>query len=281
MKLLVNKNCSGYHWFECNLAGEDEYIKMYEAQSVNKVSSYLSGLRVYGQFDYCLIKDNKEYLLAINNIHGKERDVFDRPTSIKLIFVGNKDEAKLLLKILLTSLEDFDTFSAITNSCFASSSMSDPMYVRCNWEKLQKLIQDIDQKELNPNAEKLLSDPMLRLVTVSPENSIAMGKNGLGFSDKEIKKAKEALMSLPVDQYFKTTSINNSEKDVLPETNGLRTELSLLKEDNKRLKDLLYAAKQKHSHDMTYFQKRFRFYKGLIAISGTVIIALIILYISK
>lgn len=326
MKLLVNKNCSGYHWFECNLTGDDQYIKMYEAQSVNKVSSFLSGLRVYGQFDYCLIKDNKEYLLAINNIHEKERDVFNRLTSIKLIFVGNKDEAKLLLKILLTSLEDFNTFSTITNSYFASKSTSDPMYVRCNWEKLQKLIQEIDQKELNPKAEKLLTNATLPLIIVSPENSIAMGKNGLGFSDKEIKKAKEALRS--IEPFFKTPSINNPENEDLSEnkpepdtntgstsgtatinddnsdsdkrrretviddsadryselqreTDGLRTEISLLKKDNKRLEDLLYATKQKHIHDMTYSQKKLRCYKGLIAASGAVIIALIILYIFK
>lgn len=213
MKLLVNKNCSGYHWFGCELIGDEQYLKMYEEQSVNQVSSYLGGLRIYGQFEYCLIRDKDTYLLAINNLQEKKKDVFDRSISIKMIFIGDKDNAQLLLKILLTAIEDFDSFSERMNLCFDSSSMSHPIYVRCNWKELRSFIQKIEKKVLTPATEKILDDLSMRLILVSDE-SIAMGRNGLGFSDKEIHKAKENSKALDAGKFFQTTLSSGTEKDI-------------------------------------------------------------------
>lgn len=216
MKLLVNKNCSGYHWFGCKLTGDEQYIKMYEEQSVNQVSSFLGGLRIYGQFEYCLIRDKGAYLLAINNLHEKERDVFGRPISIKMIFIGDENHAQLLLKILLTALEDFNSFSDRMNSCFASSSMSHPIYVRCDWEKLHAFIEEINARTLSATSKKVLENEKMNLIAVSKE-SLAMGKNGLGFNDSEINKAKAALALLDSDKYFLTTPPADSEQEVVSE----------------------------------------------------------------
>lgn len=189
---------------------------MFEEQSVNQVSSYMGGLRIYGQFEYCLIRDNDTYLLAINNLQEKGKDDFDRPISIKMIFIGEKNDAQLLLKILLTALDDFNLFSDRMNSCFASSSMSDPTYVRCDWQKLHEFIEEINVRTLSASSKKVLENEKMNLIAVSKE-SLAMGKNGLGFNDSEINKAKAALASLDSDKYFRVTPPADFKQKVVSE----------------------------------------------------------------
>lgn len=194
MKLFINKNCSGYHWYEVllpetgQLVEPDKYIRMGPARAINEDSAILKGLRMSGQYSYCLAKENGRYVLALNNLPEKRTDPDGRHISVTMIFVAeNEPDRIMLLKILFDYLEDSESFSTRVNDCFVSSIMSNPPSVLCDWIKFDTYLTELSTRNFAPEVGSILPELKGRLLIASPDSQRTM--KDLGFKMSEIDNA--------------------------------------------------------------------------------------------
>lgn len=198
MKLFINKNCSGYHWFEVllpetgQLAEQDKYIRMYPAGAINEDSAILKGLRMSGQYSYCLAKENGRYILALNNLPEKRTDPDGRHISVTMIFVAENEPDRItLLKILFDYLEGVESFSTRVNDCFVSSIMSNPPSVLCDWIKFDTYLTELSTRNFAPGVGSILPGIRGSLLIASPDSQRTM--KDLGFKMSEIDNAVKVI----------------------------------------------------------------------------------------
>lgn len=219
MKLFINKNCSGYHWFEVllpetgQLVEQDKYIRMCPAGTINEDSAILKGLRMSGQYSYCLAKENSRYLLALNNLPEKRTDPDGRHISVTMIFVAeNEPDRIMLLKILFDYLEGVESFSTRVNDCFVSSIMSNPPSVLCDWIKFDTYLTELSTRNFVPEVGSILSGLKGRLLIASPDSQRTM--KDLGFKMGEIDNAVNVIHRNVLSKWLSPVA-ENSEKPII------------------------------------------------------------------
>lgn len=241
MKLFINKNCSGYHWFEVllpeigQLAEQNKYIRMCPAGTINEDSAILKGLRMSGQYSYCLAKENGRYLLALNNLPEKRTDPDGRHISVTMIFVAeNKPDRIMLFKILFNYLEGVESFSTRVNDCFVSSIISNPPSVLCDWIKFGTYLTELSLRNFAPEVGSILPGLKGRLLIASPDSQRTM--RDLGFKMGEIDNAVKVIQ-LKTSQEWLSPVAGNGEKPIVrqqPETASPKEEiLENLVQENK------------------------------------------------
>lgn len=225
MKLFINKNCSGYHWFEVllpetgQLEEQDKYIRMSPAGTINEDSDILKGLRMSGQYSYCLAKENGRHLLALNNLPEKRTDPDGRHISVTMIFVEeNGPDRVMLFKILFDYLEGVKSFSTRVNDCFVSSIMSNPPSVLCDWGKFDTYLTELSMRNFAPEVSSILPGLKGRLLIASPDSQRTM--RDLGFKMNEIDNAVNVIHRNVSSKWLSSVA-ENSEKTIIkqqPET---------------------------------------------------------------
>ena len=190
MKIYINKNCSGFHWFEGDFSSNEEVLKMNYAQPVSEGMKLLEKIMLYAQYEVCLAHENRVYILSLNNIPEKERkDSFGRPLSMQLVFVD--ENLELLWKVLFLRLQQFEEFSEEISKCFAAVIAADPPYVRCRKALLESIFSSCFQKALSQDAEQVVAKASGRLLFVNSDSRTTM-KN-IGFSENEVLNAEHSL----------------------------------------------------------------------------------------
>lgn len=199
MKIYINRNCSGFHWFEGNFPPNEEVLKMNYAKPVSEGLKLLGKIMLYAQYEVCLAYENETYILSLNNIPEKERkDSFGRPLSMQLVFVDKNLE--LLWKVLFLRLQQFEIFSEEISNCFASVIAADPPYVRCKKVLFEKVLDSCREKELSKDAEQVVAKASGRLLFVNSDSRTTM-KN-IGFSENEVLNAEHSLLQCEKIQWM-------------------------------------------------------------------------------
>lgn len=190
MRIYINRNCSGFHWFEGDFPPNGNFLSMNYARPVPEGMRLLERIMLYAQYEVCLAYENETYILSLNNIPEKERkDNFGRPLSMQIVFVNKNLE--LLWKILFLRLQQFENFSEEMSKCFVSVLVADPPYVRCSKSLLESIFSSCLQKALSKDAEQVVAKASGRLLFVNSDSRTTM-KN-IGFSEKEVLNAEHSL----------------------------------------------------------------------------------------
>lgn len=187
MKIFLNKNCSGYHWFEGKISGCEEYVSMQYAEPVPKSMEILRGLMLHSQYETCLAYEQSFYILSLNNLPEHRRtDEFGRPISLQIVFLSKNVEQ--LWKVLFYRLQYKKIFSDLLSKCFVSVMATDDQFVRCNVHSLENLLNSCYAKSFSDAALNISSRENERLLYVNRNSRLVM--NNIGFSEDEIKKAE-------------------------------------------------------------------------------------------
>lgn len=187
MKIYLNKNCSGYHWFEGTISGTDEIISMNYAKPVPESMPILKGLMLHSQYEACMVQENGMYILSLNNIpEHKRTDEFGRPISLQIVFL-NKD-VEPLWKILFNRLQYYKEFSDLLSKCFVSVIASDPQYVRCKKSLIDELLDSCYTKSFSDKASEFVNKNHRRLLYINNGSRTVM--TNIGFSEDEILNAE-------------------------------------------------------------------------------------------
>lgn len=187
MKIYLNKNCSGYHWFECIISDCEEFILMNYAEPVHKSMPILRGLMLHSQYEICMACEKELYILSLNNLPEHRRiDEFGRPISLQIVFLSKNVEE--LWKILFYRLQYDKIFSDSLSKCFDSVMAADGQFVRCNVHLLDDLLNSCYAKGFSDMALKILSRNNEKLLYVNKRSRLVM--NNIGFSEEEVEKAE-------------------------------------------------------------------------------------------
>lgn len=221
MLLYICKNCSGYHWFQCQLPDSYECDNVTPIIQMGRVTNNITDielirkLRISAQYDYCFIKDEKKFILALNNIPEHRRGNDGRPISIRLIFIAEPSQKILLFKILLDMVCNFTSFATLLDKCFRQSLESD--CVLCSWKNLSGYFEKLGKQKVSQTIVPSLSQISGKLIAASPESTRTMRE--LGFSDSEIKKAIRLLSTSNTAQLLisNTEPIGSTIEDNAPE----------------------------------------------------------------
>ena len=236
MKIYINRNCSGFHWFEGDFSANEEILKMNYAKPVPENMERLKKVMLYTQHELCLAYENGMYILSLNNIPEIERkDSYGRPLSMQLVLVD--ENIGLLWKILFYRLQQFENFSKEMSDCFASVLVADPPYVRCKKTLLENLFNSCSKKELSEDAKKIISGTTGRLLFVNDESRTTM-KN-VGFLENEILKAEHSLKQCEHIQWLIEPTLGPDPIRILKEEN------ERLRKENEDLKNEIESLKTK------------------------------------
>ena len=243
MKIYINRNCAGFHWFEGDFSANEEILKMNYEKSVPENMERLKKIKLYTQHKLCLACENGMYILSLNDIPEKDRkDSYGRPLSMQLVLVD--ENIGLLWKVLFYRLQQFESFSKEISDCFASVLVADPPYVRCKKTLLENLFNSCSEKELSEEAKKVVSGATGSLLFVNDESRTTM-KN-IGFSENEILKAEHSLKQCEHIQWLIYPIEGPDPIEILKkEIERLKEEIERLKNENtsfdeiKNLKDKL------------------------------------------
>lgn len=187
MKVYLNKNCSGYHWFETEVSGCEDFISMNYAQPAPESMPILKGLMLHSQYEMCLSCENGTYILSINNIpEHKRTDEIGRPISLQIVFLSKNVEQ--LWKILFYRMQYDKMFSELLSKCFVSVMAAEGQFVRCDLRLLHELLNSCYAKGFSDQALKISSRKNEKLLYVNKGSRLVM--NNIGFSEDEIKKAE-------------------------------------------------------------------------------------------
>lgn len=221
MLLYICKNCSGYHWFQCQLPDSYKCENVAPIITMDHVAEsfpdivLIRKLRMSAQYDYCFIKDEKKYILALNNIPEHRRGNDGRPISIRLIFIAESSQKILLFKILLDMVCNFTSFATLLDECFKQSLDSD--CVLCSWKKLSEYFEKLDKLKVSQTIVPLLSQINGKLIAASDNSERTMRE--LGFCGSEIRKAIRLLSTSNTAQLLisNTEPIGSTIEDNVPE----------------------------------------------------------------
>lgn len=212
MILYINKNCSGYHWFQCQLPdvpyhdGMEPIIRMGHAATSSTDVALIAKLRMFNQYDYCFVEQENKYILALNNIPERRRDDYGRPISIKLIIVADSSQKVMLFKMLFDMVEDFNRFAKYIDSCFGSDLMAG--CILCSWKKLSAYFEELGERKFTRSVAPILFRLNGRLLMASPDSARTMKE--LGFKDAEINRAISVLVNIGSTQFL-TEGTKNSD----------------------------------------------------------------------
>lgn len=204
MILYINKNCSGYHWYQCQLPdvpyqdGMEPIIRMGHATTSSTDVAVIAKLRMFNQYDYCFVEQENKYILALNNIPERRKDDYGRPISIKLIFVADAKQRVLLFKMLFDKVEDFDRFARNIDPCFGNDLMAG--CILCSWKKLSAYFEELGERKFTQSVAPVLSGLSGRLLMASPNSARTMKE--LGFKDAEINRAISVLANIGSTQFL-------------------------------------------------------------------------------
>lgn len=236
MKIYINRNCSGFHWFEGDFSANEGILKMNYAKPVPENMERLKKIMLYTQHELCLACENGMYILSLNNIPEIERkDSFGRPLSMQLVLVD--ENIGLLWKVLFYRLQQFEYFSKEISDCFASVLVAAPPYVRCKKTLLESLFNSCSEKEFSEDAKKIVSGTTGRLLFVNDESRTTM-KN-VGFSENEILKAEHSLKQCEHIQWLVEPVLGPDPIRILKEEN------ERLRKENEDLKNEIESLKTK------------------------------------
>lgn len=254
MKIYINRNCSGFHWFEGDFPPKEEVLKMNYAKPVSEGMKLLEKIMLYAQYEICLAYENETYILSLNNIPEKERkDSFGRPLSMQLVFVDKNLE--LLWKVMFYRLQYFESFAKEISDCFASVLVADPPYVKCKKTLLENLFNSYSKKVLSEDAKKIVSRATGRLLFVNDESRTTM-KN-IGFSENEILKAKHSLKQCEQIQWLIEPTLDpNPIEKLRSENESLKNDIEDLKTENKSPDEIKNLKNKLEVSENTLIQER-------------------------
>ena len=201
MKIYINKNCNGYHWFEGEPLGKAGKLEMPEVTVVGKASSYyLDKLFLYAQYEAVLIENDKPgepaYFLAINNLPEHHRkDTFGRPLNFQLIFAG--DDFCEISRFLFAYLSGREKFAEVFSPMFSAGAVN----LICDCDRLNAYWQDLSGRKLKESAGKIfnLGRPVKFIYTKSPETI----SERFGWNKRDIEKINyKSLDSLAGKEFF-------------------------------------------------------------------------------
>lgn len=248
MKIYINKNCNGYHWFEGEPLGKTGKLEMPEVTVVGKASSYyLDKLFLYAQYEAVLIENDKPgepaCFLAINNLPEHHRkDTFGRPLNFQLIFAG--DDFCEISRFLFAYLSGREKFAEVFSPMFSAGSVN----LICDCDRLNAYWQDLSGRKLKEAAGKIFNPgrPVKFIYTKSPETI----SEKFGWNKRDIEKINhKSLDSFAEMEFFEKEPVidgdgsGSSGDDDLKELRGqiqrLTAENKRLAEENKGLRDNL------------------------------------------
>lgn len=252
MKIYLNRNCSGYHWFEGSLSGDEEYIRLQYSNQVSATRKLLRGLMLHAQYEVCLAYEEGEYLLALNNIPEHVRtDEFGRPLSMQLILLSQ--EVEPLWKILFSRLQNNKEFSAQMSKCFASVIGGEQAYVRCKRESIVTLLNSCFKKTFSSEANKIMTKSSGELLFVNSNSRTIM--KSIGFSNGLILKAEYSLRDCEQKQWLSDEDTTGSEIDII-DVEGLKKALNDARKENEELiKEIVVLRKNNTTNTPVSFEE--------------------------
>lgn len=235
MKIYINKNCNGYHWFEGEPLGKAGKLEMPEVTVVGKASSYyLDKLFLYAQYETVLIENDKPgepaCFLAINNLPEHHRkDTFGRPLNFQLIFAG--DDFCEISRFLFAYLSGREKFAEVFSPMFSAGAVN----LICDCDRLNAYWQDLSGRKLKEAAGKIFNPgrPVKFIYTKSPETI----SEKFGWNKRDIEKINhKSLDSFAEMEFFeKGPVVDGGGSGSSDDTQDLRGQIQKLTAENKRL----------------------------------------------
>lgn len=191
MKIYINKNCNGYHWFEGEPLGKSGKQEMPEMQAGER-PFVLSKLLLYSQYEVVLIENNTpdgigkesdvKFYLAINNLPEHHRkDTFGRPLSFQLIF--DVDNPGYAYNLLCAYLANPEGFAEVFSPMFSAGMVN----LICDCDKLNAYLRDLFGKKLKMPLGEMINlgrPPVKFIYTKSPE----IISEKFGWNKRDIEK---------------------------------------------------------------------------------------------
>ncbi|MBQ2970640.1 MAG: hypothetical protein IJE15_09695 [Bacteroidaceae bacterium] len=233
MKLYVNKNFSGYRWFEIGeLTNSPDEIALEQAKRNPDMSAIYAKLMTYDIYDYVFLADGDELILAIRGIEDSRRDAMGRQLNISAIFHERNNIAgfESLHKILLAYLSDTKQFSGWFDSLF------DPQTAQLCFKAalLKKGIEKIlNSHVISKRGVGGLEYNSSSIYSIASDYTTDTIVEQLGLSRNSVERAKTTIDD------NKNKWLADSPDDVPPleeENKKLRKENEELKVENERLK---------------------------------------------
>ena len=219
MKIYINKNCNGYHWFEGEPLGKAGKLEMLQMQAGER-SQVLSKMLLYSQYEVIMVENDSSdaigkepalrFYLAINNLPEHHRkDTFGRPLNFQLIFEsGNPIYVDNLLCAYLSNPEGFaEVFSLM----FSAGTIN----LICDCDKMNAYLQDLFGKRLKKPLGKMLNfgrPPVMFICTKSSE----IISEKFGWNKRDIERINyKSLDSFAGMEFFEKGLEGDGEKKAL------------------------------------------------------------------
>ncbi|WP_297901436.1 hypothetical protein [uncultured Parabacteroides sp.] len=238
MKIYINKNCNGYHWFEGEPLGKAGKLEMPEVTVLGKASYYLDKLFLYAQYEVVLIENDRSsepvYFLAINNLPEHHRkDTFGRPLNFQLIFAG--DNLGEISRFLFAYLSGWEKFAEVFSPMFSAGTVN----LICDCDRLNAYWMDLSGRKLKESAGKIFNPgrPVKFIYTKSPETI----SERFGWNKSDIQKINyKSLDSFAEMEFFESGDNDAKElRDLIQkltaENQGLEKRIKDLCSENERL----------------------------------------------
>lgn len=190
MKLYINYNFCGYHWFLINEVLQPSLpnsIKLDEWNSTDETLRIVKKLMLYDSYDAAFLHEDGKYILALRNIHEQNhKDPDGRKLSMAYIFEGTAKEKDLLEKVLLVYINHRGYLESVLSDLI-SAAVS---HVDYNVHSLLELLATIKSTDKSHTILRLGTGRVLALFSKWRDDTIS---SNLALKSEEFVKVKKSL----------------------------------------------------------------------------------------
>jgi len=152
-QIYINKNCSGYYWWELDSATSE--VDGHERVSLVKMDAlphgFLGDIMIRGVFPYWFFRDDGHFVLGINDIPESIRgDDSGVPLKERLVVID--DDPQILQKMLFAWFSYPNEFVKCLDESFVAGGS-----IMCNVRLWDKMLQRMSRLEI-PNGSEIISD---------------------------------------------------------------------------------------------------------------------------
>ena len=196
MKLYINYNFCGYHWFsvdDIRRQPSTESVTLDEFAYSKDMNPTLKKLMTYDSYHLAYMKTDGRYILALRNIPEINRtDDNGRRLLISYIFEGDEADCELMNKIAFTYILQKESIQEVFSAAISSTVDS----VKYDIPKLTEWMEAISQKKLISRV-KFGKGKVLMMLSKWKNETIA---GNLGLDIDEVDKMKYPL-DYPFNDY--------------------------------------------------------------------------------